>query len=114
MRLPIALALDTAYQLGGGEDAPFRDAFSHQLGMVVDQQDACRRELVNDQIEFLRESADLSTALIHAAQPGAFPLDHHRALVEAQQLDSVLRRIRRRLPKFLRPSMPDGPGSTGV
>jgi hypothetical protein len=112
--LPIALALDTAYQLGGGEDAPFRDAFSHQLGMVVDQQDACRRELVNDQIEFLRESADLSTALIHAAQPGASPLDHHRALVEAQQLDSVLRRIRRRLPKFLRPSMPDGPGSTGV
>lgn len=112
--LPIALALDTAYQLSGGEDAPFRDAFSHQLGMAVDQQDACRRELVADHVAFLRESADLSTALIHAAQPGASPLDHHRALVEAQQLDSVLRRIRRWLPKFLRPSMPDGPGSTGV
>jgi hypothetical protein len=112
--LAVALALDTAYQLAGGQDAPFRDAFTHQLGMAVDQQDVCRRELVADQVELLRESADLSAALIHAAQPGASPLDHHRALVEAQQLDGVLRRIRRRLPKFLRLSMPDGPGSTGV
>lgn len=111
--LPVALALDAAHQLAGGEDAPFRDAFSHQLCIVVDQQDACRRELVADQVEFLREAADLSVALIHAAQPGASPLDHHRALVEAQQVEGVLRRIRRRLPKFLRSSTLVDPGNAG-
>jgi len=112
--LPIALALDAAYQLAGGEDAPFRDAFSHQLGIAVDQHDGCRRELVADSIEFLREAADLSAALITAAQPGASPLDHHRAQVEASDVEGVVRRIRRRLPKFLRSATSDWPGNSGV
>ncbi len=108
-----ALALDTAHRLAGGEGAPFRDAFSHQLGIKVKQEDACRRQLVADSIDFVREAGELTSALFSVSQPGASPLDHHRALVEAQQVDGVLRRIRRRLPNFLRPAMSTGPGNAG-
>jgi len=108
-----ALALDTAHRLAGGEDAPFRDAFSQQLDIEVEQQDACRLALVTDSIELIRETSELHAALFTAAQPGASPRDHHRALVEAQQVDGVLRRIRRRLPNFLRPAMSTGPGNAG-
>ncbi len=108
-----ALALDTAHRLAGGEDAPFRDAFTQQLDIKVEQEDACRRQLVADSLQFIRESADLQGALFTAAQPGASPLDHHRALVEAQEVESVLRRIRRRLPGFLRPVTSTGPGNAG-
>jgi hypothetical protein len=108
-----ALALDTAHRLAGGEDAPFRDAFSQQLDVKVDQQDACRRELVSDSIDFIREASELHAALFNAAQPGASPRDHHRAMVEAQQVDGVLRRIRRRLPGFLRPFTVSAPGNAG-
>ncbi|USU08921.1 hypothetical protein NF700_00930 [Sphingomonadaceae bacterium OTU29MARTA1] len=111
--LPVALALDAAHQLAGGEDAPFRDAFGHQLGIAVEQQDACRRELVADAAEFMGEASDLSVALLHAAQPGASPLVLHRALVEAQQVDGVVRRIRRRLPRFLRNVTSAGSGNAG-
>jgi hypothetical protein len=106
-----ALALDTAYRLDGGEDAPFRDAFGQQLDNEVKQQDACRRELVNDSIDFIREASELHAALFNAAQPGASQRDHHRAMVEVQQVDGVLRRIRRRLPGFLRPV--SAPGNAG-
>jgi hypothetical protein len=108
-----ALALDTAHRLAGGEDAPFRDAFSHQLDIEVEQQDACRRALSTDSIEFIRETSELHAALFIAVQPDASPRDHHRALVEAQQVAGVLRRIRRRLPSFLRPAMSTGPGNAG-
>lgn len=108
-----ALALDTAHRLAGGEGAPFCDAFSHQLGIKVKQEDACRRQLVADSIDFVREAGELTSALFGASQPGASPLDHHRALVEAQQVDGILRRIRRRLPNFLRPAMSTGPGNAG-
>ncbi len=108
-----ALALDTAHRLAGGEGAPFCDAFSHQLGIKVDQEDACRRQLVADSIDFVREAGELTSALFSVSQPGASPLDHHRALVEAQQVDGVLRRIRRRLPNFLRPAMSTGPRNAG-
>ena len=108
-----ALALDTAHRLAGGEDAPFRDAFSHQLDGKVDQQDACRRALISDSVEFIGEASDLQAALFIAAQPGASPLDLHRALVEATQVSGVVARIRRRLPNFLRPAMSTGPGNAG-
>jgi hypothetical protein len=108
-----ALALDTAHRLAGGEGAPFRDAFSHQLGIMVKREDACRRQLVADSIDFVREAGELSSALFSVSQPGASPLDHHRALVEAQEVESVLRRIRRRLPGFLRPLTVSAPGNAG-
>jgi len=108
-----ALALDAAHSLNGGEDAPFRDAFSHQLDIKVEQQDACRHALISDSVEFIGEASDLQAALFIAVQPGASPLDLYRALVEATQIDGVLRRIRRRLPRFLRPAMSTGPGNAG-
>lgn len=108
-----ALALDTAHRLAGGEGAPFRDAFSQLLDIEVEQQDACRRQLTADSIDFIREAGELSAALFNAAQPGASPRDHHRALIEAQQVDGVVRRIRRRLPSFLRPAMSSAPGKAG-
>ncbi|RXD02474.1 hypothetical protein EQZ23_17780 [Sphingomonas sp. UV9] len=108
-----ALALDTAHRLAGGEDAPFRDAFSHQLDIEVDQQDACRRALISDSVEFIGEAGDLQAALFIAVQPGASPLDLHRALVEVTQVEGVVRRLRRRLPRFLRPAMSTGPGNAG-
>jgi hypothetical protein len=108
-----ALVLDAAHRLNGGEDAPFRDAFSHQLDIKVEQQDACRRALISDSVEFIGEASDLQAALFIAVQPGASPLDLHRALVEATQVEGVLRRIRRRLPSFLRPAMSTGPGNAG-
>jgi len=108
-----ALALDVAYQLAGGEDAPFRDAYAQQLGIVVERQDACRRALVADSIDFIREASELHAALFSASQPGASPRDHHRAMSEVQQVDGVLRRIRRRLPNFLRSVTSTGPGRAG-
>lgn len=108
-----ALALDTAHRLAGGEDAPFRDAFSQQLGIKIQQQEACRLALVADALDFIHKAGELHAALFAAAQPGSSPRDHHRALVKAQQVDGVLRRIRRRLPNFLRPTMSTGSGNTG-
>jgi hypothetical protein len=109
-----ALALDTAHRLAGGEDAPFCDVFIHQLGIKVERPDACNPALVTDSIEFIREAGELHAALFIAVQPGASPRDHHRALVEAQQVDGVLRRIRRRLPSFLRPVTVSGPEYGGA
>lgn len=111
--LNIALALDRAFALAGGEGAPFRDAFSTQLDIQVERHNACRRQLAADAADFVREAGDLGSALIIAAQPGASQRDMHRVLVEAQQADGVLRRIKRRVPLFLRLATGARPGNVG-
>ena len=108
-----AVALDAAHRLGGGEDAPFRDALGYQAEIEVDRQAPCRSALATDTIELIRESGELHAALFVVGQPGASLHDHRRAMVEAQQVDGVLRRIRWRLPSFLRPVTSMGPGRAG-
>jgi hypothetical protein len=108
-----ALAFDAAYQAAGGEGAPFRDAFAQQLENAVEAADACRRTLVTESATFVREAAEVTEALFHAAQPGASPHAIHRALVEAQQVERAARPLRRRLASFLRTAIRASAGKAG-
>jgi hypothetical protein len=108
-----ALAFDAAYQLAGGEGAPFRDAFAQQLESAVEAADACRRKLVAESAAFVREAAEATEALFLAAQPGASPQVVRRALVEAQQVERAARPLRRRLTSFLRIAIRAGAGKAG-
>ncbi len=111
--LELALAFDRAYRLAGGEDAPFRDAFAQQLESALNDADACRRSLVTESAAFVREAAEATEALFHAAQPGASSRAIHRALVEAQQVERAARPLRRRLASFLRPAIRASAGKSG-
>lgn len=96
-----ALLLDAAYRAAGGADAPFLDTFAALLDVQVTRDAAYLTELANDSAAFVREAGDLGAALFLATRPGASPRDHNRALVEAQQVETALGAIMRRLPSFL-------------
>lgn len=96
-----AAVLDAAYRAAGGQDAPFTEALAHAVDVKYSAEVACYRALAADTAEFIREAGELGAALIEAGQPGASPRAHHRAMVEAQQVESKLGAILRRLPRFL-------------
>lgn len=102
-----ALRLDLAFRLAGGEGAPFRDAFDHQLGLAVSHATACRAELTNDIAEFAQETGEAVAASLALVDPAASPLIAHRALVEAEQARRAADALVTRVTKFL----PHGTGS---
>jgi hypothetical protein len=108
-----AAAMDSAYRAAGGQDAPFTDALAHAVDVAYSAETACYRALASDTAEFVREAGELGAALIEAIQPGASPRAHNRALVEAQQVETALDALLRRLPRFLQFGAGSNAGNTG-
>ena len=108
-----AAALDAAYRAAGGQDAPFTEALAHAVDVRYSAETACYRALAADTAEFVREAGELGAALIEAVQPGASPRAHNRAMVEAQQVETALGAILRRLPRFLQLGAGSNAGNTG-
>lgn len=108
-----ALALDAAYLADGGEEAPFMAAYAAQLDIVVAQATACHQSLIEDAAHAARETGDAVASALAVARPGASPRDVHRAVVEAQEMESAAGRLLRRLISFLPPGAGPGAGKTG-
>ncbi len=108
-----AATLDAAYRAAGGQDAPFTEALAHAVDVQYSAETACYRALAADTAEFIREAGELGAALIEAVQPGASPRAHSRAMVEAQQAETALGAIIRRLPRFLQLGAGSNAGNTG-
>jgi hypothetical protein len=96
-----AVLLDTACRLAGSAEAPFMDLFASLLDIQVKREVACQTKLAEDSAAFVREAGELGAALFQATRPGASRRDHNRALVEAQQVETALGALMRRLPSFL-------------
>ena len=94
-----AAALDAAYITAGGQEAPFAEAMSAQVGEAVLRQMACRATLISDLGAAAKETGEAIASGLDATRPGASPTIIHRAL--AEQLDArraigvVIRRLRR-------------------
>lgn len=95
-----AAALDAAYMAAGGQCAPFAEALAFAVDVEFQSDVACYRALAADTAQFVREAGELGAALIEAGQPGASPHAHSRALVEAQEVETALGALMRRLPRF--------------
>lgn len=108
-----AALLDAAYRAAGGHDAPYTDALAYAVDVEYSSEIACYRALAADTAQFVREAGELGAALIDAVQPGASPRMYNRALVEAQQVETALGAIMRRLPRFFRFGAGSHSGNTG-
>lgn len=108
-----AAALDAAYRAAGGQESPYTEALAHAVGVEYSAETACYRALAADTAQFVREAGELGAALIEAVQPGASPRAHNRALVEAQQVETALDALLRRLPRFLQFGAGSNAGNTG-
>jgi len=102
-----ALALDLAYRLAGGQGAPFRDAYDHQLGVAVSDATPCRLALGADIAEVARETGEAIAASVALMDPAISPRAVHRALVEVEQAQGRFATLLTRVTKFL----PLGAGS---
>ena len=99
-----AQALDAAYIAAGGQGSPFFDAFEFQLGIQIERQEACTRELLGEIAVASKEFG--------ITQSNASPLDVHRALAEVEQSAGAIDALMRRLTSFL-PSMATDAGKDG-
>ncbi len=108
-----AAALDAAYLAAGGEYAPYAQALAFAVDVEYSNEIACYRALAADTAKFVREAGELGAALIEAGQPGASPHAHSRALVEAQEVETALGALMRRLPSFFRFGAGSLSGNTG-
>lgn len=97
----LALAYDAAYQVAGGEGAPFADAFAFQLQGARAQVDACRRQLADAIAAASSESGDAIAASVALTVTNASPVQALRALAEAEEAHSAWARVIRRLTSFL-------------
>ncbi|GAN12446.1 MULTISPECIES: hypothetical protein [Sphingomonas] len=107
-----AQALDAAYIAAGGQGSPFFDAFEFQLGIQIERQEACTRELLGEIAVASKEFGEAMAAAIRITQSNASPLDVHRALAEVEQSAGAIDALMRRLTSFL-PSMATDAGKDG-
>lgn len=108
-----AAALDSAYRAAGGKIAPYTEALAYAVDVQISNEDACYRALAAETALFVREAGELGAALIEASQPGASPRAHNRALVEAEQVETALSALMRRLPRFFQFGAGSHLGKTG-
>jgi hypothetical protein len=97
-----AVALDAAYIAAGGENAPLHDAYAAQLRITVEDRTACARALSSEVATAARECGDLIAASLSVCQAGHSPNDVQRALLEADEAETAVAAIKRRLFSFLR------------
>ncbi len=96
-----AASLDAAFIAAGGDGAPFLEAYQHQLDRAVDTALACHRELARDVGDYARESGELIAAAVAITQGNSCPRTIHRALGEAEDAQSKIGVLIRRLSSFL-------------
>ena len=107
-----AQQLDAAYIAEGGQGAPFFDAYEFQLGLQLQRQEACTRELLAEIAIVAKECGDAVAAALGVATSNASPRSAHRALAEAEEAARALNAVMRRLASFL-PSEVSGVGNNG-
>lgn len=107
-----AQALDAAYIAAGGQGAPFFDAFEFQLGLQVQRETACTRELLDKIAIATKECGDALSAAMAVVSTNASPLSAHRAFAEAEEADRAINALMRLLSSFL-PSDVSGVGNNG-
>lgn len=95
-----AVALDAAYIAAGGENAPLHDAYAVQLEIVVAERTACARSLSREVAAAARECGEFIAASLSVCQPDHSPNDVQRALIEADEAESKIATIKRRLFSF--------------
>lgn len=109
-----ALAFDGAFRAAGGEGAPFLDAFTFQLGLVVERQDACARALVADVGAVSRETGEAIAAALTLTSSTASPLDAMRAFAEVTQAADAIDALQGRIASFLPSDAGSDAGMSGV
>lgn len=97
-----AVALDAAYIAAGGENAPLFDAYAAQLNITVAERTACVRALSEEVATAARECGELIATSLSVCQTGHSPNDVQRALLEADQAETAVAAIKRRLFSFLK------------
>lgn len=102
----IALDLDAAFRKGGGEGAPFQEAYDFQLGEVVERQDACRHALATGLATFAGEQGQVIAAGLALLNSNPSPRDALRAFAEGTECLEALEALLRLLAPFL----PSGAG----
>lgn len=96
-----ALELDLAYRRAGGDDAPFHDAFALQLGVRINEQEACARQLIAEIGDASTEFGQAMAACLKLTQSNASPLIAIQALAEVQEVATCIDVLLRHLAKFL-------------
>lgn len=107
-----AQALDAAYIAAGGQGSPYLEAFEFLLGIQVERQEACTRELLNEIGVASKEFGEAMAAAIRVTQSNASPQDVHVAFAEVEQSARAIDALMRRLSGFL-PSQSTDAGKDG-
>lgn len=108
-----AAALDAAHHAAGGEGAPFLEAYQYQLDRALDTALACQRELAAEVASFARESGEAIEAAIAVTQGKHCHKTVYRALGEAEQAQTKMGVLIRRLTSFLTAGAGPSAGITG-
>ncbi|WP_267382209.1 MULTISPECIES: hypothetical protein [unclassified Sphingomonas] len=93
--------LEVAYRAAGGDGSPFLEAFAHQVEQQLAAATACQTALIADCADVSRETGEAVAFSLVLAQPGASPRDALRALAEAEQAETKIRGLVRRISSFL-------------
>ena len=96
-----AQALDAAYVAAGGQGAPYLEAYEFQLGLQMQRQEACTRELLAEIALATKECGEAISASLGVVQSNASPLTAHRAAAEVEQAARAIDALMRRLSSFL-------------
>lgn len=96
-----AIALDAAFQAAGGDGAPLREAYDAQLEISVTRLTACHRDLAAELATAAGECGNAIAAAAPLTQPGFTPNHASRALLEIDDAENALGRLRRRIHGFL-------------
>lgn len=108
-----ALQLDAAFRVAGGAGTPFLDAYRHKLDAAIGQQTACTIALAEEAGRAALEMGEAVAASITLTLPGATPRDHVRALAEAQDAQTAIGALTRRLSSFLPSKLSLAAGKAG-
>lgn len=108
-----AIALDAAFAAAGGEGAPLLEAYADQLEVTIARRTACHRALVAEIATVSREFGEAIEATVSLTQPGHSENGTRRALIEIDQAESALVRMRRRVTSFLTFGAGSAAGKTG-
>ena len=107
-----AQALDAAYIAAGGQGSPYLEAFEFLLGVQIERQEACTRELLNEIATASKEFGEAMAAAIRVTQSNASPQDVFVAFAEVEQaaraIDALMRRVSGFLPSHTIDAGKDG------
>lgn len=109
-----ALALDAAYSAAGGDGYPFLEVYQHEIDKARSAATACYRALGDDVAGFAIEAGEAVAAAIAVTQGEATHRNIYRALGEAEQVQTKIGAVVRRLTSILTSGAGPAAGSPGV